>query len=1271
MLKKVLWTLMGFLVVFDVAAEMEFADKNVNPLFIKSMPGKPWWNDGYKFRAPLLISETVGKKRENIMLDFVCDLGQKISPDAIRIVTPWEEEIPSQVIPLEGNKLEIIFSTSLREYENKPFFIYFGNPEAKKQDIDTDLIMRNKGNSLDIKNEKIQAVFTADNKRSGKIRTFRIIGSNVPNQLTERYTGVTWAGLDLGKMDFSEKPSVKIDGPFKKTIEYSSDDLAVEYTIYSFSPRIDFKLIPKNAKTVSTVTKWLAGGGDAYDNFYYDGLKGPMQFKAGLDVMSDKGVNKIEDLTKWMKDGWAALSDAKVNESVGTFFDREAMKYFQYYDSGGNGGETFTINFDLKKPVSGALLAMKGDWKELRSAYIDWKNPPVINFGNIQPYRKIGYKVPSFTKDFTRDYKFEDTRIGERITENFAEEMVYNIRKLGGNAAKYNIYMIKSIPLSKEVYEKYVKVYEKYYQGKYRQKQPEYNEADFKNTYLEKFIKAAHDKGVAVRSWNVFTPFRRVKPGAARDPETVDFIVEFSKTLASTGIDLLQTHAADEWAHVPPEIKGGAHGGPFWENADVWLDYEKCYVDIAKKTKEEVKKKYPNIPISTLCSTDGQLPKMDFMDEKGPYLDTVENEFCPGMIPRVPQLKYGIKRMQGAFGNDGRSIQHHFYYYVPNPLYRVSEMELPMIFGIKSFSHEGIGHYIKDSELNEITADFYRLTDYTALDKFIAGTTPYKFLGVFRDANAFRDDIRNKRISSAFPGHQGEQEARCKQLTVLKSMPMDLVFNRFFKLDELKKYKIIFIPSDKVFSDEYAKELEEYVKNGGSVISEGSTADNKIFAKLAGVKKTGDESITSDICGIPMKSTLSVEAAGAETLFKDAKGKPAVYINSSGKGKVIYSPYILTDDMNNSKEKEIFVRELVVKIAGTGPIIPAKEMVTAFDSSLLVNGNEYFLGVYNPASLKKLETEIKIDVPSDKNYFLLNVKTGEKTPFTGTVKTDIDPLQTGFYIIGTKAAEIPELKKASPAGGYSILPGMKFLEKKRDDFTFEFTPAGKIKTVGVLHITDKRGQIHAWGAEAVYNCIKENMPGIKVEYLENLKDKTINGCDAVIVPNMGNPMPVQLNNDWSEKIAEFARQGGGVMVMHNSMGIGSLGEPPFPSVAKYGGNYYAVNDFSVVKEHPVTDGMKTGEVFHDSCWDYDQVETGENGIILAKGLRKDGIPTPAIAVGKYGKGNVVVCGIAIGAGYKKEGEKFVKYEAPPEGGLKKILLNSVKWMLSEKQETSK
>ena len=1251
MLRRISLTLMATLAAVTALAEPEFAQKPVNPLFIKAMSAKPWWDAAYKSRAPLLVTEPIGKSRGRTTLDFICDFGSEVNPASIRVVTPWEEEIPCQAIGLEGGRIEVLFQTSLREDENKPFFVYFDNPEAKPPDADTDLVMKDKGMNLEITNEKIQALFTADNTRSGKIRSLRIIGSDTPNQLMEMKTGVTWAGFDLGKIELSTKPMVKTDGPFKKTIEYTAKELAIEYTVYSFSPRVDFKIKPQTAKTVNTVTKWAVGGGDAYDTFYYEGLKGPMRFKAGPDCLSDKNdVYPNENLTKWMREGWAAVSDIKTNETVGECFDRDAMAYFNYYSQTINGGETFSINYNLKKPVAGALVAVKGDGKEFRNAYIDWKNPPVVSVGSVQPHQNIGHQRSDFTKDFTRDFKFENGREGTQVTADFAEHIIRHIRRLGGNAAKFNFYSyFPSLPLSKQQYDTFVKLHKKY--SAYPTQFAPYDKSIAENTYLEALVKAAHAQGVAVRYWDQRWGWKQPMD----DPEYADFLVSVYKTMAKTGVDLIQNgYVGGEWADVPPEL--GSVWDTFWEKPDAWFAAQKPVNDFAKHLYGEIKKEYPNMPVNTLCSADGWLRKETFMDEKAPYLDTVENEFVPGMIPNMPLLKYGIKRMHGIFGNDGRSIQHHFYYYEPNPLYRVSQMEVPMMFGVKSFSHENMSHSQNNPELDEITADFYRLTDYTELDKFVAGSIPHKFMAVFRDSNAFKDDIRNKRISLAFSQEQGEQDARCKQLTVIKNMPLDVVYNRFFKAAELMKYKLLFIPSDRVFCDSDAKELEEYVQAGGCVISEGNTVDNKLFAKLAGVRKTGD-----------VGAAVSVVTEGANILLKDAKGNPAVYLNHVGKGKVAYSPSILTDDLNNSREKELFVRKLIVDLVGTGPIVPEEKMVTAFDSSLLVNGDECFLGVYNPSSTKALRTEIKLDFPFPPACFLLNVKTGERAPFNGTVRTDIAPYQTGFYIVGTdKTTALPALKNAPLAGGRATETGMKFIDKKTDGAPFEFTPAGKPKTLGVLHITDRRGrQDQAYGAEAIYACLKKNLVGVKVQYLENLDYKTINGCDAVIVPNMGGDIPYQLGDKWWEKIAEFARQGGGAMVIHHAIGVQNVGEPPFPSIGKWSGNYYAVHDFSVAKEHPVTEGMKLGEVFHDSCWDYDQVQPGEDGTVLAMGLRKDGVPTPALVAGQVGKGNVVVSGIGIGSGGRQEKDKYVKYEAAPEGGLEKILLNAARWLLKE------
>jgi hypothetical protein len=1257
MLKKIVTIVAALLMAGLVQAESEFTEQQANPLYLKKMPEKIWWNKDYKHRIPILVSETIGKVRSKAVIHFECDFQQKVNPKSIRIVTPWEEELPSQINPISDSKVEILFQAGLRKYQNRPFFIYFGNPVAKQTNYDSDLSMKQRANELIVRNEKIQVCFGTNHKRSAKINSLKITGSDVPNQLTERYTGVTWSGFDLGKYKFTEKPEIKDDGLFKKTIVYKAKELSIEYSIYSSSPRIDFKIISHGAKKVSTETKWIAGGGDAYDLFYYEGKKGPLYFKAGPDKITDIGDYPRKTLTKWMREGWAALDDKRVNETVGTFWNPQSLSRFQYYMQTINGGETFYINFSLDKPVVGSLVAINGNWKKFRNNYIDWKNSPVITLGKMQNYsRNIQAKVPDYVKDFTCGFKFSERREGTRVSEDYADRIVQNIRKLGGNSAKLNIYNIESIPLTKEQYEKFQKVYNKYYSGKWKRSSfPQYKKSMATDSYLQGLTKAAHKQGVAVRTWTRVTPLKHPKTSFYNDPEAVQFVFDIYKSMAKAGVDLLQTSCAGEWSSGYKKHKN---------NPDAWFAVDKGHVDFAKKLQKEMKKDYPDLPLNSMSSVDGWLPKLQFMDEKAQYLDTLENEFCPGMIPNMATLKYGIKRLQGFLGNDGGAVHHHFYYYVPNSLYRVSEMECPMIFGVKGFGHENLQNSYSDKELNEITADFYRLTNYTSLDKFLAKCTPYKFMGVLRDGNEVKNDIRKKRIAM-FPGKYSLHEARCKNIISLKNIPTDLVCNRFFKVDMFDKYKIIFIPSTESLSDKTVKEISKYIKNGGVVIAEGKVADNKKFAKLAGIVKAGNTAHKTIINSIPMGAPFRVKAAGAKVFLRDTQKKPALFIRNIGKGKLIYSPYILSDDLANSAKKSNWLRKEIFTLVGNAPIVPPVKLANRMESSLLKNGNEYFFGVYNPAYETELKGNIGIDIPTANKQFVLNVKTGKKTPFNGKVNVDIPPLQTGFFIIGSAATTaLPKTRSARILGGASPITGMKFINKKINAFDFTFTKQGKTKVVGVLYINNKKGrQSQAHGALEIYETLKDTFKNVKFKLLENLQNKTINGCDALIVPNMGTGLPFQLQQKWWERVADFANQGGGVMLIHHSIGVGEVGEPAFPSIGSWSGAYYPVHNFKIVNKHPIVKGLPLGTVFTDTCWDYDQIKLGEDAMLIAKGLRKDGIPTPALVAGKYGKGHVVVSGIGIGCGQKMIDGKLKSVGLRPTGGLKIILINAVKWML--------
>ena len=65
-----------------------------NTACMSSMSGRPWWNKAWTRRAPLLISSAADVEDRNVMVDAIVDFGEAVNPDEVRLITPWEEEVP-------------------------------------------------------------------------------------------------------------------------------------------------------------------------------------------------------------------------------------------------------------------------------------------------------------------------------------------------------------------------------------------------------------------------------------------------------------------------------------------------------------------------------------------------------------------------------------------------------------------------------------------------------------------------------------------------------------------------------------------------------------------------------------------------------------------------------------------------------------------------------------------------------------------------------------------------------------------------------------------------------------------------------------------------------------------------------------------------------------------------------------------------------------------------------------------------------------------------
>jgi len=86
--------------------------------------------------------------------------------------------------------------------------------------------------------------------------------------------------------------------------------------------------------------------------------------------------------------------------------------------------------------------------------------------------------------------------------------------------------------------------------------------------------------------------------------------------------------------------------------------------------------------------------------------------------------------------------------------------------------------------------------------------------------------------------------------------------------------------------------------------------------------------------------------------------------------------------------------------------------------------------------------------------------------------------------------------------------------------------------------------------------------------------------------------------------------------------------------------------------------MPTGQGFGFGFPDYLPLKPGEQGEVIARGAKKEGIGgEPVVVVGTFGKGRVVLCGTAIGSTYagKEKLEKTAKLE-------ENLLVNAVYWL---------
>lgn len=1018
-----------------------------NKMYLASISERPWWNDAWAKRMPILVSGQTEEKDDKVVVDTIIDFGEPVRPEEIRVVTPWEtlcdavaERVQESGIRNQGagatslkpgeTALRLLFKTSLREHQNRPFLVYYGNPEATAQKIFNDVTLDADDDTFRIRNGAVDVTFDRNHVTDGLIRKLRIPGSSCDTVLFDRETGYAKEGFVFrpNANNGWDKGEVIMDNPLAKSVRFSCADANVTFTVYSEQPRVDWKYELKRGAEANIRMNWAPGNGTAFDDFFYCGRSGNiLTQRAGLDFVTDCIKNPEGRFENWLGEGWYAFGERRSSDIAGLIFDHRAvhtLEYTSYY------GFSTWVRFvhQLKQGEyasgSGAVVAMLGNVDEFRRVYRRMAKPMAILVGDPQLKVDKPYRIPRLDHDWCFDIDVGWGFAGSSGTADplmkdpaWANRIANRMRSYGCTAFCLCGYPWWNMPIhDKTLYDRLLAAQQSdsFESHIRKRKLPSFVEVQKTGTELAEMIKAVHGKGLGVHTWTEPVPGWSMANEGYSDPEVNDLNVEMSSIRVSMGQDCAYSMVHyGEGVYLPRALtaKNGSEHYFNWENPQEAFDEFNHRNELVKAFYTKFKSRNPDIPVFLWSSENGEYAREKFASENEGFFDSIEVEMLPHA--GFGHTKHVAKRMRSHFNNAvGHTVWHHYYIMKPKPEERMWQVEWPFIFGVNGFSQENITYELTDTEIFELTADFFRFAEYTKLGEKVARMAPVKNLGVYRDPKMFRDDVLRKRLGTPYRDNS-RQDGRVRSFSELKNFSYDVIGPKYFTAKDIAQYRVVYVPEDEVMDETEANALHAYVEAGGGAIIEGklSPAVKAEFGELA-----------------------------------DAR------IQTVGNGKVLYYATVRTDAIAKRDGKIMNeVRKAVVDLGGIEPYTLTGS--AALDGNLQAGPDGMFLGLYNSANDSQSGV-VSIDYSTIQPFncstslYVLDVKRGIRTPLTnGTFAVTIDRLDTGYYLIGDDSfTSVPKATMAESLGPVAYAEHSQPLQRTVVDIS-GFKPAVSVEFV--------------------------------------------------------------------------------------------------------------------------------------------------------------------------------------------------------------------------------
>ncbi len=1270
-----------------------------NPLYLRAMPDQPWAFGPAARRVPVLISEPIGLAREQWPVSVRLELPEPAGGRGVRVCTPYGAELPAQVAWTPGSagmlQAEVAFLVTVPAGGQVPVFVYYDGPADPAPAAGAAgecFELRDTGEAYLLQNPRTAIAFP---KKSGP--NGALISRLWPQGSLRNQAGGGLARPEGHHSVLAPDTPARIveDGPVRKSIRFDDGTNAMTYSLTAALPAIFFEFQGRSPRLFMT---WLPGGDTVNDDLFFETTGGVRR----VSVSYGQGVRDVVSsrLKPLLKEGWIAFLDRRRGELAGSFFDTVTDSVSLTPHSRGFDTRIYIANAGHGQ---GVLYADRdSDFVNCRDAYIAWKNPLQIALGAVQERNDHPLERPVFGRDFLRMHL-------AWWPPEAARKYVDEIQAHGGNAVLWWASRVM-------------------HPSKFLPGDP------LEANYLAEGIRAAHQAGLAfiaghpllasgkhiVKDRPELDPY---KPWAAADGsrklESIspllgrDLYVGVAGELAAMDVDGIWL--LDERSYQPP-FMADAEKEAFRQ---AWRMEPPASL-ASKNLKDPAEFAFFMFSMNTLTRLTEEMAKRAWSVKPGLFLG---NTTSPGNLRvrsgyhdleryadcqtsivmdlysnRPDFIKIYLARTRGAMGNrrPAMSISGYAGWDLQWPV--ELNQYLHVMFGANSLAFFALGRPCNPESGRGVKKAF-EFFAHTGLDKFLAHARPLPFAGIVRAQAAFLAGLQAGKYAAI-----GDYDNQVNNLLVaLGNIPGDILYGKYCRADLLSDYAVVLVPDNPAVADDLALELKKYVENGGNLILEGAAVSNAVLADLAGVRPAGaEQSGLQEVSGAagPLagwnwswRGTVApVAGRGAEMLACFTNGAPALTVASAGRGKVAYSVPVLSAFVLTDDQARHAVLKLVEFLAGALPMaVEPLGAETPILTTILTHGRERVVCAYNTSALQEESFALRLGPMLESPAAWVSFMTGREIPAAGgQAQFRLGPNQIDFFrAVEAPGAFLPAMAVQTNAAIHAARrTGMEFLKSPapaaRAGRRAKLKDANKMY-VGIFDPGRKVKKSLDLGAAAILDeCGKWDK--LEAELINSLEPEILAQYDVVVLPNRsfvtGYP-PI-----WERHVRQYVEDGGGVLLVHHSVGYGDFSEATllFPEVAM-GQKPVASRKMRIAGDHPAASGTALRQRFADdldnpafvqqyrgtempvgqegSCGfpDYIGLKAGPAGTIVVEGMAGNGDSlAPAVAAGSVGRGRVVMSGMGIGC-RQTPGAGDGKFEEALSPGLERnLLMNSLFWL---------